>query len=87
MKAFNNDKELKKGLIEDLKRHQEADAFVRGAWLVDKEKVEGGDFKGCFYGCTMQTKEDPLEKFSEKYNIDPWYVHITEKIFEGLPEG
>ena len=33
----------------------------------------------------MQTKESPLERFSEKYNIDLWFVHITEKLFEGLP--
>ena len=86
MKTFNGDKELKASLVKELKRHKELDAFVQGEWL-SKNRSGGEDFKGCFYGCTMQTEENALEKFSEKYNIDLWFVHITEKLFEGLPDG
>ena len=87
MKTFNNNKQLKQELLNQLKYHQKLDAFVQGEWLRTKEgKIDGNGFKGCFYGCTMQTESSPLLKFSEKYSIDLWYVYLTEKIFEGLSE-
>ena len=86
MLTFNNDLELKKELIEILKHHRELDAYIQGQWLdVDSGKIEGNGFRGCFYGCTMQTAEEPILKFSEKYFIDLGIVSISEKIFEGLP--
>jgi hypothetical protein len=85
MNSFNNDQTIKDEILKKLLHHQELDAFVQGAWLTD-EKVEGDYFKGCFYGCTMQTENNPREAFSEKYNIDLWYCYLTEKIFEGLPK-
>ena len=88
MKTFNNNNELKQELIKKLQHHQDLDAFIQGTWLdTNSGKVEGDTFKGCFYGCTMQTDQDPIEKFSEKYDIDLWYCSLTEKIFEGLPKG
>lgn len=78
--------EEKDGLLAQLKHHQELDAFVQGQWL-QEEKIEGNGFKGCFYGCTMQSANNPREEFSEKYDIDLWYCYLTEKIFEGLPDG
>jgi hypothetical protein len=86
MLSFNNNQELKDELIAKLKHHQELDTFIQGQWLTN-EKVDGNGFKGCFYGCTMQTTENPIQKFSEKYNIDLWYCYLTEKIFENLPDG
>ena len=85
MKAFNNNQELKNEFLIELKKHQELDDFIQGEWLTD-HKNDLGEFKGCFYGCTMQIDSEPILKFSEKYNIDLWYCHLTEKIFEGLPE-
>ena len=88
MKTFNNNKKLKQELLKTLQHHQDLDAFIQGTWIdADSGKTESDTFKGCFYGCTMQTEEDPIEKFSEKYNIDLWYCYLTEKIFEGLPKG
>ena len=78
MKTFNNDQLLKDELLARLKQHQHLDTFVQGKWLTD-DKVEGNGFKGCFYGCTMQTEDNPIIKFSEKYHIDLWYCYITEK--------
>ena len=86
MKTFNGDKKLKSELIKQLKHHQELDTFVQGAWLTNI-KVKDNGFKGCFYGCTMQTRDNPVIKFSEKYDIDLWYCYLTEKIFENLPSG
>lgn len=73
--------EEKEGLLSELKAHQLADDFVRGQWL------QNDGIKGCFYGCTMKTNSNPRERFSEKYGIDLWYCYLTERIFEGLPEG
>ena len=78
--------EEKNELLHQLKYHQDLDGFVQGQWLLN-EKLENNDFKGCFYGCTMQTNNNPILKFSEKYDIDLWYCYLTEKIFEGLPDG
>jgi len=86
MITFNNDQLLKDELLARLKQHQHLDTFVQGKWLTD-DKVEGNGFKGCFYGCTMQTEDNPIIKFSEKYHIDLWYCYLTEKIFENLPDG
>ena len=88
MKTFNGDENLKQSLIADLQHHQELDAFVKGTWIAKHlGKIKGNGFRGCFYGCTMQTEIDPLSKFSQKFNIDPWFCHLTERIFEGLPDG
>lgn len=86
MKTFNNDPKLKEELVNSLRHHQKLDAFVQGEWLRKNEgKIEGDGFRGCFYGCTMQTSDNPIGKFSEKYHIDIWFVALTERIFEGLP--
>lgn len=86
MLTFNNDTQVKLDLLVLLKHHQDLDTFIKGDWLAS-EKIEGNGFKGCFYGCTMQTRTNPREAFSEKYNIDLWFCYITERIFEGLPKG
>lgn len=85
MKSFNNKNSTKQELLKKLKHHQDFDAFIQGIWLSD-QKIDGNVFKGCFYGCTMQSKEEnSVKEFSKQYNIDLWYCHVTEKIFEGLP--
>jgi hypothetical protein len=86
MKAFNNKKALKKELIAQLKHHQKLDTFIQGTWITG-DPVPGNGKKGCFYGCTMQTEDEPREKFSQKYDIDLWYCFLTERLFEGLPDG
>ena len=84
--TFKNDPALKNELLDKLKHHQELDTFIQGTWLT-KEKVEGNGFKGCFYGCTMQSDDNPIQEFSDKYQIDLWYCCLTEKMFEKLPDG
>ena len=86
MKTFKGRKKLKESLVKELKEHKRLDAFIQGEWISDEETANG-NLKGCFYGCTMQTDDHPLLKFSEKYDIDLWYVHLTEKLYEGLPTG
>jgi len=85
MNIFNNDPKVKEELLSLLKHHQELDAFVQGAWLTSEQT--GDIFKGCFYGCLMQKDTNPLKEFSDKYGVDLWYCHLTERIFENLPQG
>lgn len=68
--------------LEEMREHQRLDRFVQGNWLQD-EKVNGL-FRGCFFGCAMQTSDDPIGSFCEKYGLEPWVGHLAEAIFEGL---
>ena len=66
MKTFNNSKKLKQELLTKLQHHQDLDTFIQGSWLdTDSGKVEGNGYKGCFYGCTMQTRDKPIQKLVE----------------------
>lgn len=84
--TFYGETELKQSLLKYTKEHQEIDAYRRGSWLKEK-KASNGNFKGCFYGCMTQSSENTLEKASKQYGIPLWYVHVTENIYEGLPEN
>ena len=86
MVTFYGEPQLKESLLKYTKEHQEADAYKRGSWVFD-EIAKNGSKKGCFYGCMTQTKDNTLSKASEQYGLPLWYVHVTEKIYEGLPEN
>ncbi len=83
MKTFNNNTKLKDELLEIIKEHQTLDNFIQGKWLHEKEGNQPLR-KGCQFGCIMQTKDNPLNAFSEKYQIPLWYVYVAERVFEGL---
>ena len=85
MKTFYGETELKQSLLKYTKEHQEADSYIRGEWL-NGVKSKNGSIKGCFYGCMTQSRENTLEKASCQYGLPLWYVYVTEKIYEGLPE-
>ena len=63
--------------------HQKADRFLQGQWVTERD--EEGLFKGCFFGCFMQTEENPLNKAVEVMKLPHWLVYVAERIFEGLP--
>jgi len=76
-------KESKEKWVDIARKHQEHDMFIQGEWLQD-EKING-EFKGCMFGCFTQSDENTLEKASEEMGLPLWLVHVSEKIFEGLP--
>ena len=86
MKTFSE--ELKQHWIDQMQAHQEADRLIQGEWLnTDAEFYEGEEFhRGCFFGCAMQTDSDALQEAIEHMQLPPWLVHLSEKIFEGLPK-
>ena len=80
MKTFTQEK--KQEVLAIAKENQEQDMFVQGHWLSDKK---GDLFRGCFFGCMTQTEENTLEEAHTQLKIPRWIIHVSEKIFEGLP--
>jgi hypothetical protein len=70
-----------------MQAHQDADRLIQGEWIDDPAFYDEGELRdGCFFGCAMQTDEDPLEKAIVKMQLPDWLVYLAEKIFEGLPQ-
>jgi hypothetical protein len=74
-----------KDALKVMKNHTELDLLVQGKWLGDEGQ---GDqlLKGCFFGCAMQTEDDPIEKFCKLYGMPLWIGYLSESIFEGISE-
>ena len=87
MNTFYGEQNLKDSLLALTKEHQIADAYIRGTWINKTEPIGGTKFKGCFYGCMTQCEDNTLGKASELYGLPLTYVHLTENIYENLPEG
>jgi len=71
-----------KEALEVMEGHAEADRFIQGNWL-DSEDADGV-FSGCFFGCAMQTDNNPIEAFCKKYGMPLWLGCLSESIFEGI---
>lgn len=86
MKKWYNtwSKSKKEKFLKIAKDHQDADRFIQGSWLED-EKINW-KFKGCFYWCMTQTYDDTLEEAVKVMCLPAWIIHVSEKIFEGLPQ-
>ena len=64
--------------------HMEHDRFVQGSWINSRDNTEGL-FRGCFFGCMTQTAVNTLTEANKILEIPLWLIHVSEKIFEGLP--
>jgi len=73
------DQETKDKWVAIMQAHQDADDFIQGSWFDE----ESG--KGCFFGCAMQTENNPLEQAIEDMKLPAWLVYLAEEIHEGLP--
>ena len=69
-------------LLEIMKEHQKLDRLVQGNWLSDEEVQ--GSYRGCFFGCAMQTSNNAIKKACEKYGLPLWIGYWSESVFEGL---
>lgn len=49
MQTFFNNPQLKANLLEEIKKHQEADEIAQGVY----EKIENGKLKLCAVGCSL----------------------------------
>ena len=78
--------EIKDKWIPTMQDHQDADRWVQGAWLADHGAVdEDGLLRGCFFGCSMQTEDQALEKATQAMQLPFWLISLAERIFENLP--
>jgi hypothetical protein len=68
--------------VATMQDHQDHDRLISGSWF---EEGENGEFKGCFFGCAMQTDASPLEKAISAMGLPDWLIYLAEKIYEGLP--
>lgn len=89
MKSYNNDPKLKKRFIEEIKKHQEADAIQQGHY-----GRKNGTWKGCAVACSLRSLDiiDGKE-LHEEYNqhkqyetkIGPeWLAHLEDTLFEEM---
>jgi hypothetical protein len=93
MQAFNNDPKLKEALLREIRKHEKADAIIKGTY----GKTEGGKWKGCAVGCTLKSlniikKEDGSTSSHARYEdigIPRAIARLEDAIFERLaePEG
>ena len=78
-------KTTKKKFLAEAKRHRKADRFIQGQWI-EEGKDEKGMHRGSFFTCMMQTDEDILSSAVDQMKLPAWLIHVSEKIFEGLPK-
>ena len=76
MKRFENP-------LAEMRDHQKHDRFVQNVWI-NHVKDEQGIYRGCMFGCIMQTDDNAIKKFCEKYSMPLWMGCLCEKIFENL---
>src|SRR5690554_5658546 len=67
-----------------MQEHAAADRLIQGLWLRDKDA--SGIFRGCFFGCAAQSDKNPISKVCQDWGLPLWLGHLSEKVFEGLPE-
>ncbi len=88
MKAYSNGINKKK-FVAEMKKHQKADAFIRGTYG-DNTK---SDFKGCSVGCALKSvaniKKIKIDTNShinfEKYlGIPQWLARLNDTMFENV---
>ena len=88
--SYKNDPQLKKMMVEEMKKHQDQDSLIKGTY-----GIENGNFKGCAVGCAIQTLNAKLGKkidygshsgYSKELDIPEWLVRLEDYFFEGLPK-
>ena len=93
MLSYHNDPRLKELMVCEMRKHQEADQFVKGTY---GESGAAGVFKGCSVGCTIDSVNRILGKsyspsnhqaLEESVGIPEWLAKLQDTLFEGLPDG
>jgi hypothetical protein len=91
MLSYHNDANLKGLVVAEMRKHQESDQFIKGAY----ERLNG-KFKGCAVGCTIDSlniilcksyKTDDHKVFEEAIGVPEWLARLQDLLFERLPIG
>lgn len=90
MKSFNGEAQLKADLIDEMKKHQEADDFLKGTYA-----KQNGRFKGCAVGCSVQSlivrrgvkiAHNDHAALGDAIGAPEWLMRLQDTLFENLPE-
>ncbi len=90
MLSYHNDENLKCLVVSEMKKHQEKDQFIKGAY----DEEVNGEFKGCAVGCTIDSINLILGKsyrtsehkvFEEAIGVPEWLARLQDSFFENLP--
>jgi hypothetical protein len=91
MLSYHNDPSLKSLVVQEMKKHQAQDQFIKGSY-----GEVNGKFKGCAVGCTIDSINVILGKsydtsshsaLEEAIGIPEWLSLLHDSFFENLPVG
>lgn len=91
MIAFHGDENLKKMMVEELLKHQEADTIIKGTYGEKRQ----GKWRGCAVGCSIKSLNVRLKKryntgdhrvYEEVLGIPKILAKTEDAIFERLPD-
>ena len=75
--SYHNDPKIKDDILEQLKRHYDADEIIKGQYW-----HEG---KGCAVGCTLHGSSH--KEYESRFGIPAVLAHLEDRIFEGIPNA
>ena len=79
LRAFHNKQSIKDFYVERVQRHFDADEIIKGVYW------EKG--RGCGVGCTIESSENPHQKFEDELGISRTIAKLEDRLFEGLTNG
>ena len=91
MRAFTNVTVTKTEFLKELRRHQKADAFLRGTYQEAATNAVG--FRGCAVGCSLHSvarfKDVALnyadhKSYETHLGIPEWLARVEDRLFEGM---
>jgi hypothetical protein len=91
MLSYHNDPSLKSLVVQEMKKHQAQDQFIKGSY-----GEVNGKFKGCAVGCTIDSVNVILGKSYDTSSHDvlegaigipEWLSILQDSFFENLPVG
>ncbi|MES2211490.1 MAG: hypothetical protein V4515_15100, partial [Chloroflexota bacterium] len=85
--AWHNDEALKAEAVASMRRHRQADEFIRGSYMTAFPEAASG-FKGCFHGCLTTEKLAaekgiPVAEYVGRHWSDSW--HADGERLWGIP--
>lgn len=92
LKAFHGKKELKKGMVAEVLKHQKADQIVQGTY-----GKENGHWKGCAVACSvrslaivkgevLKTEYNDHARYQSDLGIPESLARLEDYLFETMPE-
>ena len=89
MQAYNNNPQFREQVLQEIKRHEELDAFIKGTY----GDGESGTFKGCAIGCTVHSLNlvnktnfsfNSHESVAEALSVDVELCYLVDHVFENI---